>query len=285
MLANAESLSGSNESYFLFCIFYLASILQPVLGSFTSILQPVLGIWQASKHFTASAWAVFHQLHKRLIYIRTNHARPQVRRKRCLFVLIWHLKPIYQCTSQGNDRHMCEALYKDPSSTPPIPQAVFIELMESATSSVEFSFNDTMYKQTDGVAMGSPLGPALANNFVGYHESKTILLCSKTDNLFSICWRHLCHLQQEGDVDNFLVTLNCLHPALKFTLKRTRWQTSISRHFSGKNWTWFRDQCISKTHFFWSIHPLGILQPTQTENEPNRHAGTQSTYDMYKKQA
>ena len=29
-----------------------------------------------------------------------------------------------------------EALYKDPSSTPPIPQAVFIELMESATSSV-----------------------------------------------------------------------------------------------------------------------------------------------------
>ena len=39
-----------------------------------------------------------------------------------------------------------EVLYKDPSSTPPIPQAVFIELMESATSSVEFSFNDTMYK-------------------------------------------------------------------------------------------------------------------------------------------
>ena len=46
-----------------------------------------------------------------------------------------------------------EALYKDPSCTPPIPQAEFIELMESATTSVEFSFNDTMYKQTDGVAM------------------------------------------------------------------------------------------------------------------------------------
>ena len=65
-----------------------------------------------------------------------------------------------------------EALYKDPSSTPPIPQVVFIELMESATSSVEFSFNDTLYKQTDRVAMGSPLDPALANIFVGYHESK-----------------------------------------------------------------------------------------------------------------
>ena len=44
--------------------------------------------------------------------------------------------------------------------------------MRSATSSVEFSFNNNMYKQTDGVAMGSPLGPSLANIFVGYYEEK-----------------------------------------------------------------------------------------------------------------
>ena len=80
-----------------------------------------------------------------------------------------------------------EALDKDPSSTPTIPQTVFIELMESATASVEFSFNDTMYKQTDGVAIGSPLGSALANIFVGYHESKLFSCVPKTDNLFSIC--------------------------------------------------------------------------------------------------
>ena len=29
-----------------------------------------------------------------------------------------------------------------------------------------------MYRQIDGVAMGSPLGPTLANKFVGYYESK-----------------------------------------------------------------------------------------------------------------
>ena len=34
--------------------------------------------------------------------------------------------------------------------------------MKNATSSVEFSFNNTMYKQTDGVAMGSPLIIAIA---------------------------------------------------------------------------------------------------------------------------
>ena len=34
----------------------------------------------------------------------------------------------------------------------------------------EFSFNFYIYKQIDGVAMGSPLGSILANIFVGYFE-------------------------------------------------------------------------------------------------------------------
>ena len=63
-----------------------------------------------------------------------------------------------------------EARYDQSNSRPVIPKDVFVELMKSATSLVEFSFNNTMYKQTDRVALGSPLGPALANIFVGYYE-------------------------------------------------------------------------------------------------------------------
>ena len=57
---------------------------------------------------------------------------------------------------------------------------VFVELMKSATSSVEFSFNDTMYKKTDGIAMGSPLGSALADTFIGYYEEKLFFQTQKS---------------------------------------------------------------------------------------------------------
>ena len=44
--------------------------------------------------------------------------------------------------------------------------------MQIATSSVEFSFNNTMYWQIDVIAMGNLLWPLLANIFVDYHENK-----------------------------------------------------------------------------------------------------------------
>ena len=44
--------------------------------------------------------------------------------------------------------------------------------MKLATSDVQFSFNNIIRSQIDGVTMGLPLGPTLANIFVGYLESK-----------------------------------------------------------------------------------------------------------------
>lgn len=38
--------------------------------------------------------------------------------------------------------------------------------MESATIKVKFSFVKLMYEQMDGIAMGGPLGPVMANIFI-----------------------------------------------------------------------------------------------------------------------
>ena len=40
------------------------------------------------------------------------------------------------------------------------------ELLHLCTKNVHFTFNGEIYIQIDGVAMGSPLGPVLANIFM-----------------------------------------------------------------------------------------------------------------------
>ena len=112
------------------------------------------------------------------------------------------------------------ALY-DGELTPPLfPCAVFVELMQTATSSVEFSFNNIMHRQIDGVAMGSPLGPSLANIFVGYYEallfkrvSKPLMYFLYVDDTFAV-------FNDEDEYNEFFSYLNSLHPSLGFTFEK-----------------------------------------------------------------
>ena len=46
----------------------------------------------------------------------------------------------------------------------------FQDLLNLATKESCFTFNNNFYIQVDGVAMGSPLGPILANIFLSHHE-------------------------------------------------------------------------------------------------------------------
>ena len=78
----------------------------------------------------------------------------------------------------------------DDSMVPSFPRNIFVKLMQLATSSVAFSFNNNMHRQIDGVAMGSPLGPALSNIFVGYQEAK----------LFNIAKRPLAYFRYVDDI-------------------------------------------------------------------------------------
>ena len=72
-------------------------------------------------------------------------------------------------------QNCADSLYESSLAPPIMDKNVFIELMNIVATSVELSFNNKMYKQIDGVAMGCPLGPALANIFVAYQEEKLFI--------------------------------------------------------------------------------------------------------------
>ena len=76
-----------------------------------------------------------------------------------------------------------------------------------ATSSAEFGFNDIMHHhQIDGVAMRSPLGPALANTFVGYYESKLFQTTSKPEMYYCYMDDTFVVFSNEDECDLFFLS-------------------------------------------------------------------------------
>ena len=70
-----------------------------------------------------------------------------------------------------------------------------------------------MYKQVDGVAMGSPLAPLLANWFITSKENTQLKNNVKTK---SICYTRYEHdifvlMENNHDLDNFNNKMNTIH--------------------------------------------------------------------------
>ena len=133
-----------------------------------------------------------------------------------VFLCSFDISSLFTNVPLAETMQICaDTLYNDFLTPPPLPRNVFVELMRLATS-VEFSFNNSMHRQIDGVAMGSPFGAPLANIFVGYQEVK---LFSNTNKPLS-CFRYVddtfAAFNNEHDCNNFFTHLNSLHPSLRF---------------------------------------------------------------------
>ena len=111
-------------------------------------------------------------------------------------------------------------LYHSDLVPPTVEERALKKLLIKATKEVEFSFADKMFSQVDGIAMGSPLGPTLANIFLGYHES---LLISSLASLPTIYFRYVddCFaiFDSRALALDFLVLLNGMHSSLSFTME------------------------------------------------------------------
>jgi hypothetical protein len=110
-----------------------------------------------------------------------------------------------------------DQLYNSDITPPNFPQAVCYDLLKMATTNVEFSFNDVMYRQIDGVAMGSPLGPILANIFVGFQEERLFKIVKKPIAYFRYVDDIFAVFNSQAQMDKFHKQLSKLHNALVFT--------------------------------------------------------------------
>ena len=83
-------------------------------------------------------------------------------------------------------------------------------------------FLTVIFNQIDGVAMGSPLAPVLANIFMGFHESKWLneYNLNKTNFFLRYVDDILAAFDNEQDSLNFLNFLNNRHPNIKFTIEK-----------------------------------------------------------------
>ena len=103
---------------------------------------------------------------------------------------------------------------------PSFPRKIFVELMQLSTCAVEFSFNNNMHRQIDGFATGSPLGPALANIFVGYQEAKIFNIAKRPLVYFRYVEDTFAVFNNEEDFKIFLTHLNSLHHHYASSTKR-----------------------------------------------------------------
>ena len=90
-------------------------------------------------------------------------------------------------------------------------------LLELCTKEMHFTFDGKIYKQVDGVCMGSPLGPVLANVFMVELEER---IAPKLQEIMPIWKRYVDDtftFVKKNHISEVIKEINSFHPNIKFT--------------------------------------------------------------------
>ena len=116
-----------------------------------------------------------------------------------------------------------DRMYRSDVIVPPtIPEDVLRKLITLSVCNNTFIFDGKVYEQIDGVAMGSSLGPVLANIWMTYLEEQHILV-SETSTQPVYYRRYVddtfCLFNNSDDAQLFLGFINGLDPSTQFDLE------------------------------------------------------------------
>lgn len=144
----------------------------------------------------------------------------------------------------------------------------FKQLLELSVLENYFTFDNQIYKQTDGISMGSPLGPTFANIFMCNFENNFLNNCPidfkptfykrYIDDTFLL-------FKNKTHAHSFLTYINSLHPNIKFTIeteqenKLSFLDISISRTGPNFSTSVFRKSTFSGLGLnFYSYSPINF---------------------------
>ena len=111
-------------------------------------------------------------------------------------------------------------MYQNGDAKNGLSESDFRELLTLATTESFILFDGKYYRQLDGVAMGSPLGPTLANIFLSYHEQRWLSECPISckpiyykryvDDIFVL-------FTNSSQIGEFQSYMNSRHASMNFT--------------------------------------------------------------------
>ena len=113
-----------------------------------------------------------------------------------------------------------DRLYRSSLTPPSLPEDVLRELINLCVANNTFIFDGKIYQQHDGVAMGSSLGPILANIWMCYLEEEYFI----KSNLYPEFYRRyvddtFCIFNSKESADLFLEFLNSIDDSTKFDVE------------------------------------------------------------------
>ena len=125
-----------------------------------------------------------------------------------------------------------------------LKKSEFSTLLNLAVNDIHFIFNDKLFKQKDGMAMGSPLGPTFANIFMSHLENKFLQDCDPSFKP-SFYKRYvddtIVGFQNISQAHQFLKYINSSHANIKFTMDIEKENTmnflDVSIHRSGTSFS------------------------------------------------